>query len=80
MAVVLSGDEMAVPREQGVRAHDGFDLLEHVAPHPLRLGGQPNALVVGEPEAARTELFSKDAILGLEIVDHLALLLAEPAG
>ena len=71
---------MPMPGEKGVRAHDGFKLLEHAAPHALRLGGQPNALVVGEPETARTELLSKDAILGLEIVDHLALLLAEPAG
>ena len=80
MAVVLLGDEMPMPREQGVRAHDRFDLLEHAAPQALRLGGQPNALVVGEPETARTELLSKDAILGLEIVDDLALLLVDPAG
>jgi len=73
-------DRVSAPDEQGVGTHDGFELLELSAPQTLRPGGQPNALVVGEPEAARTELFSKDAILGLEIVDHLALLLAEPAG
>ena len=38
------------------------------------------ALIVGKPEPAGTELLSKDAILGLEIVDHLALLLVDPAG
>src|SRR5262249_42628889 len=80
MAVVLPGDEMPMPGEQGVRAHDGFELLEHAVPQTLRLGGQPNALVVGEPGTALTELLSKDAILGLEIVDHLALLLVDPAG
>src|SRR5262249_31716725 len=32
MTVVLSGDEMAMPGEQGVRAHDGFDLPEHARP------------------------------------------------
>ena len=51
-----------------------------MAPHPLRLGGQPNALVVGEPETTRTELLSKDAILGLEIVNHVALQLVGAAG
>jgi hypothetical protein len=65
---------------RGIRAHDGFELLEYAAPQALRLGGQPNALVVGEPETARTQLLSKDAILGLEIVDDLALLLVDPAG
>jgi hypothetical protein len=80
MAVVLPGDELPMPGEQGLRAHDGFELLEHAAPQALRLGGQPNALVVGEPETARTELLSKDAILGLEIVDDLALLLVDRAG
>ena len=79
-AVALPGDKMPMPGEQGIRAHDGFELLEHAAPQALRFGGQPNALVVGEPETARTELLSKDAILGLEIVDDLALLLVDPAG
>ena len=80
MTVVLSGDEIPMPGEQCVRAHDGFELLEHAAPQALRFGGQPNALVVGEPGTARTELLSKDAILGLEIVDYLALLLVDPSG
>jgi hypothetical protein len=74
------GDEMAVPREQGVRAHDGFDLLAHAAPHALRLGSQTDALGIGEPETTRTELLSKDTILGLQILNHLALLLVDPAG
>jgi hypothetical protein len=71
---------MPMPGEQGIRAHDGFELLEHAAPQALRLGAQPNALFVGEPGTARTELLSKDAILGLEIVDHLTLLVVDPAG
>ena len=33
-----------------------------------------------EPETARAELLSKDTVFGLEIVDHLALLLVNPAG
>jgi hypothetical protein len=49
-----------------------------------RIGASPwwptNALVVGEPETTRTELLSKDAILGLEIVNHVALQLVGPAG
>src|SRR5262249_7133689 len=52
MAVVLSGDEMAMPGEKGVRAHNGRDLLEHASPRALRLGSQANALVVGRTEDA----------------------------
>jgi hypothetical protein len=46
----------------------------------LRLGGQSNALVVGESQPSRPELLSKHAILRPEIVDHLALVLVDPAG
>jgi hypothetical protein len=49
-----------------------------MASHALRLAGQPNALVVGESETTRTELLSKDAILGLEILNDFALLLVDP--
>ena len=80
MAVVRSGDEMAMPGEQGVLAHDGRDLLEHASPHALRLGRQADALVVGEPKTPRTELLPKDTILSLEIINDLALLLVDPPG
>ena len=68
-----------MPGEQGVRAYDRSDLAERSATQLPRLGRQPNPLVVGKPQAARTELHSKNAILGLEIVDHFALLLVNPA-
>src|SRR6516164_4489822 len=80
MAVVLPRDEMPMPGEEGVGAHDRLELLEHAASQAFRLGRQSNALIVGEPETARTELLSKDAIFSLEIIDHLALLLVDPAG
>ena len=79
-AVVLPRDEMPMPGEEGVGAHDRLELLEHAASQAFRLGRQSNALIVGEPETARTELLSKDAIFSLEIIDHLALLLVDPAG
>jgi len=79
VAVVFPGDEVPMPGEQGVRGHDRSDLAERSATQLLRRGGQPNALVVGKP-TARAELLSKDAILALEIVNHLALLLVDPTG
>jgi hypothetical protein len=79
MAVVFPGDQMPMPCEQGVRAHNGSDLLEHPPPEELCLGGQANALIIGEAQPAGAALLAEHAILGLEIVDHVALLLVDPA-
>jgi hypothetical protein len=38
------------------------------------------AALFGEAQPARAELLAEHAILGLEIVDHLALVLVDPAG
>jgi hypothetical protein len=65
--------------QEGFRAHDGSDLLEHSPPQVLRLSGQANALIVGEAQPARSELLAEHAVLSLEIIDHLALLLVDPA-
>ena len=70
---------MTMPREKGVRAHDRFEPGGARRALRLRLGGQSNALVVGEPETTRTELLSKDAILCLKIINHLALPVVDPA-
>src|SRR6516165_5982840 len=70
---------MSMPREQGVRADNGADFPEHPPRQELSFGGQANALIVGEAQPARAELRAEHAILGLEIVDHVALLLVDPA-
>src|SRR6516164_5738783 len=51
----------------------------HPPPQVLCLGGQANALIVGEGQPARSELLAEHAILRLEIIDHLVLLLVDPA-
>jgi hypothetical protein len=79
VAVVFPGDELPMPCQEGIRAHDGSDLLEHSPPQVLRFGGQANALIVGEAQSARSELLAEHAVLRLEIIDHLALLLVDSA-
>src|ERR1700704_4252847 len=69
-----------MPGQERVGAHDRSDLAKCSATQVLRLGSQQNALVVRESQRSRSELLSEHAILGLEIVDHLALLLVDPAG
>ena len=68
-----------MPCQERVRAHDGADFLEHAPPQMLRFGGQADALIVGEAQPTRAELLAEHAVLGLEIVDDLALLLVDPA-
>jgi hypothetical protein len=71
---------MVMPGEQGIRAHNGRKLLERASTQALSFGGQPDALVVRESETTRTELLPEYTILGLEIINHLALLLVDPSG
>ena len=80
VAVVFSRDQLPMPGEQGVRAHNGADLPEDPPTQVFRLGGQANALIVGESQPTRPELLAEHPILRLEILDHLALLLVDPAG
>jgi len=80
LAVVFPSDQVPMPGEQGVRAHYGPDLPKRLPTEVLRLGGQSNALVVGEPQPLPFELLSEHAILRPEIVDHIALVLVDPAG
>ena len=48
-------------------------------PRLVACGGPAPALGVGEPETARTELLSADAILFLERVNDVTRLLVDPA-
>ena len=69
-----------MPRQQRVGAHNRYDLVEHPPGQSLGLGGQANALFVGEAQPPRSKLLSEHAVLLLEVVDHVALLLMDPAG
>jgi len=80
VAVVLPSDQRPMPSQQGVRGHDGPQLLEHASAQYAGLRGQANPLIVGEPEPPRSQLLAENAILLLQIVDDVALLLVDPAG
>ena len=80
VVVVLPRDQLPMPRQQRVGANDRDDVVEHSPRQSLRLGGQPNALIVGEAQSPRAELLSEHAVFFLEIVDHVLLLLMDPTG
>ena len=80
VAVVLPSDQRPMPREQGVRRHDGPHFLQRASTERVGFRGKADTLIVGEPEPPRSELLAQDAILLLQVVDDVALLLVDPAG
>ena len=55
-----------MPAEEGLGRDPGVPVTAYPSPEARGLCGQAPALGVGEPETARTELLSDDAILFLE--------------
>ena len=78
-AVVLPRDQLSMLAEEGIGRDQGVPVTEYPSPEALGLCGQAPALGVGEPETARTELLSEDAILFLERVNNVTRLLVDPA-
>ena len=68
-----------MPAEEGIGRDQGVPVTASPSPEALGLCGPAPALGVGEPETARTELLSEDAILFLERVNDVTRLLVDPA-
>ena len=73
-AVVFPRDQLSMPVEEGIGRDQGVQVTAYPSPEALGLCGQAPARGVGEPETARTELLSEDAILFLERVNDVTLL------
>ena len=78
-AVVLPRDQLSIPVEEGIGRDQGVQVTAYPSPEARGLCGQAQALGVGEPETARTELLSADAMLFLERVKDVTRLLVDPA-
>ena len=68
-----------MPAEEGIGRDQGVPVTAYPSPEARGLCGQAPALGVGEPETARPELLSADAILFLERVNDVTRLLVDPA-
>ena len=78
-AVVVPRDQLSMPAEEGSGRDQGVPVTAYPSPEARGLCGQAPALGVGEPETARTELLSADAMLFLERVNDVTRLLVDPA-
>jgi hypothetical protein len=78
-AVVLLGDELAVPAQDGVGRHQAGQLLQRTSADEAALRGEPPALGIGEAQPPTSELLPQDAALFLEVRDDLGLVAVHPA-
>ncbi|HEU4734680.1 MAG TPA: hypothetical protein VFT22_42610 [Kofleriaceae bacterium] len=68
-AVVLAGDQLAVPAQDRVGRDQDGELTEPATPDGPALDGQASPLVIGEPQAPPAELLAEDAVLLAQEVD-----------
>jgi hypothetical protein len=78
-AVVFLGDEPPVPSQEGLRRNDRSDFAKKAPPERLRLSRQAPALIVVQAEAFGSQLLAQHLVFFAEIVDGVALLLAQPS-
>src|SRR4030095_11698395 len=62
-AVVLLGNKFALPGQQRVRGHKVGNVIQYSTADQFGFRRQTSTLIIGNPEAAGTELFSQDSIL-----------------
>jgi hypothetical protein len=78
-SVVLLRDELAVPAKQGIRSHDRGELAEPTPSEWLRLSREAATLRVREAKSLSAELLEESLVLGLQVLDGLFLLAADPS-
>ena len=78
-AVVLPRDQLSLPAAEGLGRDQGVPVTAYPSPEARGLCGQAPMLGVGEPETARTERLSADAMLFLARVNDVTRLLVDPA-
>src|SRR5215469_11349221 len=79
-SVILLGDQLPVPSQQGVRCDNVGDLGKSLSPQRFGLYGQSPALIVIEAHPPAPELFSKHPILLAKIFNDLQLAVVHPPG
>ena len=77
--VVLRGDALAVPPEDGLRRRERRHLGQQTAPERLSRFGEKPALGVREPKTPRTESRPQHAVLDAQKLERFTLSATDPA-
>ena len=76
--VVLLGDELPVPAEQYLGGDDRRELTKLSSSEGLRLSREAATLRIREAKPLPSDLLNESPILGLQILDDVLLLAADP--
>src|SRR5215471_10637647 len=79
-SVVLLGDQLPMPSQQGLRRDNAGDLGKSLSSQRFGLYGQSPTLIVIEAHSLATELFAKHPILLAKIFNDLQLAVVHPPG
>src|SRR5215471_5825299 len=79
-SVVLLGDQLPMPSQQGLRCDNAGDLSKSFSSQRFGLHGQSPALIVIEAHSPATELFSQHQILLAKMFNDLQLAVVHPPG
>src|SRR5215471_4344505 len=79
-SVVLLGDQLPVPSQQGLRRDNAGNLGKSFSSQRFGLYGQSPAVIVIEADSPITELFSKHPILLAKIFNDQQLAVVHPPG
>src|SRR5215472_10253011 len=79
-SVVLLGDQLPMPSQQGLRCDKAGDLGKSLSSQRFGLYGQSPALIVIEVHSPTTELFAKHPVLLAKIFHDLQLVVVHPPG
>ena len=74
-AIILLGDQPAVPSQQRCRRHDGSQFLKHTPAQFLGSDRQASALIIVKAHPLASELFAQNTVLFVKIFDDVLLLL-----
>ncbi|HEX4166069.1 MAG TPA: hypothetical protein VHZ55_11400 [Bryobacteraceae bacterium] len=80
MAIVLLGDQLAMPGQQSIGRDQHGHFSQQLAAQPLTSYSWAPALVVIEKYSPISELLAQYSILLSQVLDHLLLVLIHPAG
>jgi hypothetical protein len=78
-AIVLFGDELAVPEQGRFRCDNACDTAEELPAECPPSHGEAPTLGVGKTDASASELLPQDGVLLPEVVDDRLLLTVDPA-
>ena len=68
-----------MPTEDRIGRKQRADFKESLAAEDLAFHGQLSALLVGQQDSFRAELFFQRSILSLQVIDHFLLLSIDPS-